>query len=125
MTNLEAIYFLIAGIVLCALGILMIFGQPSFLLARYEWFQKLFRRNMKSADRERLSKFYSILFFVTGIPLTVGAIIGLIVPDTFELFYLWLLLALGVIGISIVLYFNVSKRFIIYEGNIDQTSIEG
>lgn len=80
---------------------------------------------MKSADRERLSKFYSILFFVTGIPLTIGAIIGLIETDTFKLFYLWLLLALGVIGMSIAIYFNVSKRFIIYEENIDQSSKEG
>lgn len=115
-----AIYFLIAGIVLCALGVLMIFGQPSILLARYEGFHKFIRKNMKSADRERLSKFYSIMFFVTGVPLTIGSIIGLIVPDTFKLFYLWLLLALVVIGMSIVIYFNVNKRFIIYEENIEQ-----
>lgn len=109
-------YLLIAGIVLCTLGILMMVGQPSFLLARYEWFQKLFRKTMKSVDREKLSKLYSILFLVTGIPLSIGAIVGFIVPDTFQLFYLWLLLAVGVIGISIAIYINVSKRFIIYEG---------
>ena len=71
---------------------------------------------MKSADREKLSKLYSIMFFVTGIPLSIGAIVGFIVPDTFYLVYLWLLLAVGVIGISIAIYVNVSKRFIIYEG---------
>ena len=109
-------YLIIAGIVLCTLGVLMIFGQPSFLLARYEWFQKLFRKTMKSADREILSKFYAILFFVTGIPLSIGAIVGFIVPDTFQLASLWLMVAVGVIGISIALYINVSKRFIIYEG---------
>jgi len=109
-------YLFIAGIVLFILGILMIFGQPSFLLARYEWFQKLFRKTMKSADREILSKFYAILFFVTGIPLSIGAIVGYILPDTFQLVSLWLMLAVGIIGISIAIYINVSKRFIIYEG---------
>ena len=65
--NLKIIYYLIAGIVLCALGILMLFGQPSFLLARYEWFQKLFRKNMIRADRKAISRFYSLLFFVPGL----------------------------------------------------------
>ncbi|MHA1258525.1 MAG: hypothetical protein ACTSSG_00785 [Candidatus Heimdallarchaeaceae archaeon] len=111
--------FLIVGIVLCTLGILMIFGQPSILLARYEWFHKLIRKKMKSADRKLLSKWYSILFFVAGIPLTIGAIVGLILPDTFELFYLWLLLATGIVGLSIGIYFNISKRFIVYEENIE------
>ena len=113
------IYLLIAGIVLCTLGILMIFGQPRFLLLRYEWFQKLFRKNMKNADRKLLSKYYSLLFFVSGIPLTIGAIIGLIVPNTFEVFYLWLIISVVVIGVSIVIYINISKRFIQFERNAD------
>ncbi|QEE16841.2 hypothetical protein DSAG12_02671 [Promethearchaeum syntrophicum] len=94
----------------------MIFGQPSFLLARYEWFQKLFRKTMTSANRKSLSKFYAIMFLVTGIPLSIGAIVGYILPDTFELVSLWLVLAVGVIGINLALFINVSKRFIIYEG---------
>ncbi|MHA1720010.1 MAG: hypothetical protein ACTSXK_10850 [Promethearchaeota archaeon] len=113
---MNAMYVFIAGLVLCALGILMIFGQPSFLLVRYEWFQKLFRKTMTSANRKTLSKWYAILFLVTGLPLSIGAIVGYIVPDTFELFSLWLLVTVGIIGIIIVLYINVSKRFIIYEG---------
>ena len=116
VTNVNAMYVFIAGLVLCALGILMIFGQPSFLLVRYEWFQKLFRKTMTSANRKTLSKWYAILFLVTGLPLSIGAIVGYIVPDTFELFSLWLLVTVGIIGIIIVLYINVSKRFIIYEG---------
>ncbi|MHA1420381.1 MAG: hypothetical protein ACTSPO_15810 [Candidatus Heimdallarchaeaceae archaeon] len=111
--------FLIVGIVLSLLGVLMIFGQLSFFLIRYEWFHKLIRKNMKGADRKLLSKWYSILFFVAGIPLTIGAIVGLILPDTFEIFYLWMLLATGIVGISIGIYFNISKRFIIYEETIE------
>ena len=97
----------------------MIFGQPSILLARYEGFHKLIRKNMKRANRKLLSKWMSILFFVAGVPLTIGAIVGLAVPDSFELYYLWLLLATLVIGIGIGLYYNISKRFIIYEEIIE------
>lgn len=74
---------------------------------------------MRSADRKKLSKFYSILFFVAGVPIIIGAIIGFTVPDTFELFYLWLLLGTGIVGLSIGLYMNISKRFIIYEEQIE------
>ena len=71
---------------------------------------------MQRADRKPLSKWYAIMFLVTGIPLIIGAIVGYIVPDTFQLVFLWLMLAVGVIGISITIYINVSKRYIIYEG---------
>lgn len=74
---------------------------------------------MKSAERKKLSKYYSIMFFVTGVPITIGAIIGLAVPDIFESYYLWLLLGVFVVGMSIMLYFNISKRFIIYEEIIE------
>lgn len=108
-------HILIVGIVLCALGILMLFGQPSFLLARYEGFHKAIRKNMKSANRESLAKFYSLLFLATGMPLTIGGIIGLIVAETYEIFSLWLYVVVGVIGISGLIYMNVSKKFIEYE----------
>ena len=120
MKKLEITYiFLIVGSVLSLLGVSMIFGQPSFLLARYEWFHKLIRKNMKSADRRKLSIFYSIMFFGAGVPIIIGSIVGLTVPDTFELFYLWLLLGAGIVGLSIGLYFNISKRFIIYDEQVE------
>ena len=112
------IYALIVGIVLCVFGILMIFGQPSFLLARYEFFQKSIRKKMVEADREGLSKFYSILFFVTGFPLIIGAIIGFINSDIFELFSLWLFIALAGIGLIGIIYCNVNSIIIKYEENI-------
>ncbi|MCK5304218.1 MAG: DUF3784 domain-containing protein [Candidatus Heimdallarchaeota archaeon] len=113
-----AIYALIVGIILCALGILMIFGQPSFLIARYETFQKFIRKKMVGVDKEGLSKFYSILFVVTGVPLIIGAIIGFINPDIYELFSIWLYIALAGIGIIGIVYCNVGKRFIKYKEDI-------
>ena len=76
---------------------------------------------MESADKKLLSKYYSLLFFVGGIPLTVASVMGLFAPDAFKKFYLWLLLATGVVGIIIEIYINVSKRFIVFERNTDST----
>ena len=92
----------------------MIFGQPKFLIARYEAFQKFIRRKEISVDGEGLSKFYSILFFVTGIPLLIGAIIGFINAEIFKEFSLWLVIAIAAIGVIGILYCNVSKRFLKY-----------
>lgn len=90
----------------------MILGQPKFLIARYESFQKFIRRKEISVDEEGLSKFYSILFFVTGIPLLIGAIIGFINAEMFKGFSLWLVIAIVTIGVIGILYCNVSKRFL-------------
>ena len=83
-----------------------------FLVDRYEVFHKVIRKKEFSVDRDGLTKFYSILFFVLGVPLLIGAIIGFVVPDIFELFSIWLSLAVAVIGIMGILYSNVSNRFI-------------
>lgn len=106
------IYALIAAIVLFALGFLMILGWLNFLIYRYESFQRIFRKKDFSVDKEGLSKYYSILFFVTGTPLLIGAIIGLINPDMFSLFSIWLFVAVAAIGIVGIVYCNVSNRFI-------------
>lgn len=111
------IYLLVASIILCVMGILMVFGQPRFLIARYEAFQKFIRRKTISVDGERLSKFYSILFFVTGIPLLIGAIIGFINPEIFKEFSIWLVVAIAAIGFISILFCNISKRFIIPHEN--------
>jgi len=106
------IYALIIGIVLCVLGILMIVGQLNFLIDRYEGFHKVIRKKKFSVDKEGLSKFYSILFFVLGVPLLIVAIIGFIIPDSFKLISTWIYVALLVIGIIGILYCNLSNRFI-------------
>ncbi len=106
------IYALIIGIVLCVLGILMKVGWLNFLIDRYEGFHKIIRKKKSVVDKERVSKFYSILFFVLGVPLLIGVIIGLIIPDSFKLISTWLYVVLIVIGISGILYLNLSNRFI-------------
>ncbi len=109
--NLE-IYMLVIGIVLCLLGILMRVGFLNFLIDRYEAFHRAIRKKKFSVDREELSRFYSILFFVLGIPLLIGAIIGFINPDVYEIFSTWLFVAIAVVGIIGILYCNVNNRFI-------------
>ncbi|MHA1953538.1 MAG: DUF3784 domain-containing protein [Candidatus Heimdallarchaeaceae archaeon] len=106
------VYVLIAGIILFILGFLMIFGQPSFILARYETFQKIIRRKEISVDKEGLSKFYSILFFISGTPLLIGAIIGLIRTDMDIWIFIWLFIAVAIIGVIGILYCNISNKFI-------------
>ncbi|MHA1345819.1 MAG: hypothetical protein ACTSVO_14110 [Candidatus Heimdallarchaeaceae archaeon] len=106
------IYALIAAIVLFALGFLMILGWVNFIIYRYESFQRIFRKKDFSVNKEGLSKYYSILFFVTGTPLLIGAIIGLINPNMFSLFSIWLFVAVAAIGIVGIVYCNVSNRFI-------------
>lgn len=106
------IYALIVSIVLFALGFLMILGQLNFIIYRFEVFQRIFRKKDFNVDKEGLSRFYSVLFFVLGVPLLIGAIIGLINPDMFSLFSIWLFVAVAVFGIIGILYCNVSNRFV-------------
>ncbi len=106
------IYALTIGLVLCVLGILMKVGWLNFLIDRYEGFQKAIRRKKFSVDKEGVSKFYSILFFVLGVPLLIVAIFGFIIPDSFELISTWIFVVLIVIGISGILFLNLSNRFI-------------
>jgi len=105
---------LITGIVLCILGILMLFTSLlNFVIMRYEWFHKSIRKKDISIDKEGLSKFYSLLFFITGIPLLIGGIIGIASNDIFEIFGLWLFVAVAAVGVLGIVYCNLSNRFII------------
>jgi hypothetical protein len=90
----------------------MLFGWLEFLIDRYEWFQRVIRKKEFSVDRERLSDYYAILFFVLGIPLLIGAIIGFINPDLYETFSIWLFVAVAAVGFIGILYCNISNRFI-------------
>ena len=94
------------------IGFLMLFGLLDFLINRYEAFHRAVRKKEFSVDREGLSNFYSILFFVVGIPLLIGAIIGFTNPAHYEGFSIWLFVAVVAIGIVGILYANISKRFI-------------
>jgi len=87
-------------------------GWLNLLIDRYEGFQKAIRKNKLVVDKKGVSNFYSILFFLIGIPLLILAIIGFILPDTYKLISTWMYLVLIVIGISGILYLNLSKRFI-------------
>lgn len=111
ITRME-VYVLVSGLTLFALGFAMIFGQPSFLISRYEVFQNFVRRREITVNRDGLSKFYSFLFFILGTPLLIGAIIGLINPETFMIFSVWLVIAIAGIGVVGILYCNISNRFI-------------
>ena len=104
-------YLLIIGIVLCALGVLMKVGWLNFLIARYEWFQKAIRKKKFSVDKEGVAKFYSILFFVIGVPLLILGITGVIVPVDKKITF-WIIIALLAIGIPGIIYLNASKRFL-------------
>ena len=105
-------YPLIVGIVLCVFGILIKVGWLNFLIDRYEWFHKAIRKKKFSVDKEGLSKFYSILFFALGVPLLIVAIIGYIIPDIYKVISTWTYIAVLAIGITGILYINLSNRFI-------------
>ncbi|MGC9781264.1 MAG: hypothetical protein HZR80_18630 [Candidatus Heimdallarchaeota archaeon] len=90
----------------------MIFNQLKFMINRYEGFHKKIRKKEISVDKEGLAKFYSILFFVLAVPLLVVAIIGFIKPDLFELIYIWIFIAVAMLGVIGILYCNLSNQFI-------------
>jgi len=90
----------------------MTFGQLRFIIDRYEVFHKAIRKKEFSVDRKGLSDFYSILFFILGTPLLIGAIIGLINSELDDTSFIWLFVAVAVVGVIGILYCNVSKRFI-------------
>ncbi len=103
---------LIIGIVLCLLGLLMIVNQQNFMINRFEGFHKAIRKKEISVNKEGLSKFYAIYFFVIAVPILVLAIIGFIKPDIFELIYIWMFVAVAALGVIGILYCNLSNQFI-------------
>lgn len=115
---------LTVGIVLCLLGFFVILSPTNILVKRFEGFHKAIRRKKKiSVDKEGLSKFYAIMFFVLSVPLLTGAIIGFIKPDIFKLFSTWLFVAVAVLGLLGILYCNISNRFIKPLENITEPSL--
>jgi hypothetical protein len=106
------IYMLIVSITLFVLGFLMMLGMLDIIINRYEGFHRAIRKKEFSVDRKGLSNYYAILFFILGIPLLIGAIIGFINSELYNSFAIWLFVAVAVVGIVGILYCNVSSRFI-------------
>ena len=93
------------------MGFLIVISRFNIVLDRYEWFQRKIRKKKIRANRKKLSMFYSILYFSTGIPVIITAIIGFIYPDVYEQFSTWLWVVLIIVAIGGITYCNVTKRF--------------
>jgi hypothetical protein len=86
-------------------------GWLNFLIDRHEGFHKAIRIKKIFVDRKEVSKYYSILFFGLGIYLLIVAIIGFLLPEILTLISILIIVALEM-GITGIIYLNVSKRFI-------------
>ncbi|MFX0034797.1 MAG: hypothetical protein ACFE9I_04045 [Candidatus Hermodarchaeota archaeon] len=73
------IYTLVAGIVLCVLGVKMLVWTKNFIVLRYEGFHKLIRKKEIEVKYKKLNIYFAILFFITTIPLLTIAIIGFVI----------------------------------------------
>lgn len=113
-------FILSIGIIMCLLGILLLLGKFKLLINRHEGFHRRIRRKRIQVDRERLTKFYAILYFSTGIPIVSLSIIGFVNYDIYTSISFWLWIVLAGVAIVGVIYCNVSKRFI----KSDETSSE-
>ncbi|MHA1127047.1 MAG: hypothetical protein ACTSO7_16220 [Candidatus Heimdallarchaeota archaeon] len=104
---------LIVGIVLILLGMYVIVYRQNFIVKRFEGFHKSIRRKKKiSVNLEGLSIFYAILYFIVAIPLLVIAIIGFIDTELPFMDFVWVFVAVAIVGVIGILYCNLSKRFI-------------
>lgn len=78
---------------------------------RYKGFQKAIRKKEININYRRLAVYFAILYFILAIPLLIVAIIGF-VNDINYLTYVWIYVAVAVLGIAGILYANISKQFI-------------
>ena len=111
---------MIAGLILFTLGILMKLRKIDFLIDRFQWFQKSIRKDGFEVAKDRLATFYSYLYLVIAVFLLIGAIIlliGAIIlfinPDNSDIINLWTVIVTAIVGISGILYCNLSKHFLI------------
>ncbi len=105
------VYTLIAGIVLCVLGILMLVWSKNFIVMRYEGFHKLIRKKEIEVKYRKLNIYFAILYFITAIPLLTIAIIGFVSVIPNKTYY-WVYIADAGFGLIGILYANISKQFI-------------
>ncbi len=113
------IYTLVAGIVLCVLGIMMLVWTKNFIVLRHEGFHKLIRKKKIEVKYKKLNIYFAILYFITAIPLLTIAIIGFVIEIPNKT-YFWIYIADAGFGLIGILYANISKQFIQY---LDQTTV--
>ncbi|MGC9779591.1 MAG: hypothetical protein HZR80_10150 [Candidatus Heimdallarchaeota archaeon] len=113
---LDAIISLSIGTIFCLFGTMMLVWPQNFLIKitikRFVWFQKAIRRKEIEVKKKELTIFFTILYFVIAIPLLTMAIIGFINTQIPSLTFIWVYVAIVVLGIIGVLYINISKHFI-------------
>ncbi|MHA1196145.1 MAG: DUF3784 domain-containing protein [Promethearchaeota archaeon] len=108
------VYTLIVGLVFCVLGVFMKLGWLNFLILRYELFHKVARKKEFTVNKKGLANFYTILFFVIGVPLLILGIVELTISDLYPYeISLWIWVTCLVIAFIAILYVNLSQRFII------------
>jgi membrane protein required for beta-lactamase induction len=108
-------YVLYVGIIMCVLAILMKLNVLNFVIARFEAFHKAIRKKPFSVDKKGLSNYYFILFLFVGVMFLIVALVQYIEPANIDTISLVLYILVIVIGLSGMLYMNISNRFIQYE----------
>ena len=105
------VYTLIAGIILCLLGLMMLVWTKNFIVLRYEGFQKLVRKQEFEIKYKKLNVFIAILYFIIAIPILIVGIIGF-VTELDTMIFVWTFFASGALGIIGSLFVNISRQFI-------------
>ncbi|MHA1211746.1 MAG: hypothetical protein ACTSSH_04715 [Candidatus Heimdallarchaeota archaeon] len=106
------IYTLVAGIVLCLLGIMMLVWTKNFIVLRYKGFHKLIRKQEIEVKYKNFNLFFAILYFVIAIPLVTIAIIEFATTTIPITTFYWIYGAVAVVGVAGILFANISKQFI-------------
>jgi len=103
---------LATGIILFLLGVMMLIWTKNFIILRFEGFHKGIRKKKIVINYRALAIFNAILYFITAIPLLVIAIIGFINTELDLMNFVWVFVAVAVVGLVGILYTNISKQFI-------------
>ncbi|MHA1555723.1 MAG: hypothetical protein ACTSPM_02195 [Candidatus Heimdallarchaeota archaeon] len=105
------VYSLAVGIILFMLGIMMLIWTKNFIILRFEGFHKGIRKKKIVINYRALATYNAILYFITAIPLLTTAIIGFVKEIPVNT-YIWIYVAVAVVGLVGILYSNISKQFI-------------
>jgi len=104
---------LIVGIILFMLGIMYLLWTKNYIALRYEWFQRVIRRNKElKVKYKKVNLYYAITSFIGVIPLVVTAIIGFVTSEIPEMTFIWVYLGVAGYVIVVTLYVTISKQFI-------------
>jgi len=99
------------GIVLFILGIIMLMWTKNLIILRFEGFHKGIRKKKIEIKYRRLAVYNAILYFIMAIPLLTTAIIGFI-NELETMTYVWIYVAVAILGVIGILYSNISKQFV-------------